>query len=166
METCLSFGSAAEYYIENSLGREIDAEEALRILEEADEAGLIHAGVNSKHLSNICNCCPCCCASMKGVTKHGLDKHKYLNALFEAVIDEEECTACEECVERCPVGAISMQETADVDRDRCLGCGLCAGVCPIEAITLHLREDMEEPFDRVLSLGMAMLEGKKKRLSE
>jgi electron transport complex protein RnfB len=163
METCLSFGAAAEYYIENGLGREIDAEEALRILGEADEAGLIHAGVNTKHLSNICNCCPCCCASMKGITKQGQDKHKYLNALFEAVVDEEECTGCEECVERCPVGAVSMEDTAVVDRDRCLGCGLCAGACPSEAIILHLREDMEEPFDRVLSLGMAMLEGKKKK---
>lgn len=166
METCLSFGAAADYYIENGLGREIDAEEALRILKEADEAGLIHAGVNTKHLSNICNCCPCCCASMKGITKKGQDKHKYLNALFEAVVDEEECTACEECVERCPVGAVRMEDTAAVDREKCLGCGLCAGVCPSGAITLRLREDMEEPFERVLHLGMAMLEGKKKKIFE
>jgi len=166
VETCLSFGAAAEYYIENGLGREIDVEEALRILKEADDAGLVHAGVNTKHLSNICNCCPCCCASMKGITKQGQDKHKYLNALFEAIVDKEACTACEECVERCPVGAVRMEDTASVDQARCLGCGLCAGVCPSGAITLRLREDMEEPFDRVLHLGMAILEGKKKRLSE
>ena len=66
LETCLSFGAAAEYYIENGIGREITPEEAIKIIEEADKAGLVHAGVNSKHLSNICNCCPCCCASMKG----------------------------------------------------------------------------------------------------
>lgn len=166
LETCLSFGAAAEYYIENGLGREIDAEEALRILKEADEAGLVHAGVNTKHLSNICNCCPCCCASMKGITRKGYDRHKYLNALFEAVVDEEECTACGECAERCPVGAIDLEDTAVVDRDRCLGCGLCAGVCPGEVITLRPREDMEEPFDRVLTLGTAMLEGKKKSRGE
>ena len=162
METCLSFGTAAEYYIENGLGREVTADEAIRILEEADKAGLVHAGVNTKHLSNICNCCPCCCASMKGITTRGYDKHRYLNALFEAVIDEEECVGCEDCVERCPVGAIDVEEAAVVDRDKCLGCGLCAGICSSEAITLRLREDMEEPFDRVLNLAMSILEGKKK----
>ncbi|MDI7252853.1 MAG: 4Fe-4S binding protein, partial [Actinomycetota bacterium] len=162
-ETCLSFGAAAEYYIENGIGREIDAEEALKILREADQAGLVHAGVNTKHLSNICNCCPCCCASMKGITKRDMDKHYFLNALFEAVVDAEECTACEACLERCPVGAVRVEETAVVDRERCLGCGLCAGTCPAEAISIVLREDREEPFERVVDMGLAILEGKEKR---
>ena len=162
VETCLSFGAAAEYYIENGIGREISAEEAIKIIEEADRAGLVHAGVNSKHLSNICNCCPCCCASMKGITKRGHDKHKYMNALFESIIDQENCIGCENCVDRCPVGAITMEDVAKVNREKCLGCGLCATACPEEAITLQLREDREEPFNRVLEMGMAILEAKKK----
>lgn len=159
-ETCLSFGAAAEYYIENGIGRRITADEAIRILEEADRAGLVHAGVNTKHLSNICNCCPCCCASMKGITGRGLDKHNFLNALFEAVIDESECTGCGDCIERCPVNAISLEEIASVGRDRCLGCGLCAAVCANNAISVELRSDREEPFERVMDLGLAILEGK------
>lgn len=159
-ETCLSFGAAAEYYIENGIGREIGVEEALEILRLADEAGLVHAGVNTKHLSNICNCCPCCCASMKGITGKGMAKHHFLNALFEAVVDGDECTGCEACTERCPVKAISVEETARVDRDACLGCGLCAGTCPSEAISIVLREDREEPFDRVVDLGLAILRRK------
>ncbi len=161
IETCLSFGVAAEYYIENGMGREITAEEAIEILHEADRAGLVHAAANVKHLSNICNCCPCCCASMKGITKWGLDKQKFMNALFEAVIDKEKCVGCEVCVDRCPVGAITVQDTAGVDRRKCLGCGLCATSCPSQAINMHQREDKVEPFERALDLGMAILKGKK-----
>lgn len=162
IETCLSFGVAAEYYIENGIGREISADEAIKIIEEADKAGLVHAGANSKHLSNICNCCPCCCASMKGITKKGLDKHKFMNSLFESIIDEETCINCGTCVERCPVGAIEMDDNAVVSREKCLGCGLCASVCSEEAITIHLREDGEEPFNRFMEMGLAILEGKRK----
>jgi len=161
-ETCLAFGAAAEYYIENGWAREITPEECIEVIEKTDKAGLVHAGVNSKHLSNICNCCPCCCATMKGITQKGFDKHRYLNALFESIIDQELCSGCGNCVDRCPVDAIILDEFAVVNRDLCLGCGLCAGVCPEEAITLHLREDEEEPYERVLALGKAVYEGKKK----
>jgi ferredoxin len=147
MEVCLSFGAAAEYYIENRIGREITADEAISIIEEADIAGLVHAGANKEHLSNICNCCPCCCASMKGITKLGHDKHKYMNAIFESIIDGDLCVGCNVCVERCPVEAISMDgDLAVVDRDKCLGCGLCHRTCLEDAIVLHLREDREEPL--------------------
>ncbi|MFW9771418.1 MAG: 4Fe-4S binding protein [Candidatus Thorarchaeota archaeon] len=162
IETCLSFGVAAEYYIENGIGRRITFEEAIQILKKADEAGLVHAGANSKHLSNICNCCPCCCGSMKGMTQFGQDKHKFMNAIFESTIEKELCVACGSCIERCPVKAISLEDIAIVDRDLCLGCGLCASVCPEQAIILKLRDDREEPFDRVLEMGMAMIEGKRK----
>lgn len=162
METCLSFGVAAEYYIETNLGRKITSKEAIQIIKEADEAGLVHAGANSKHLSNICNCCPCCCVSMKGITQFGQDKQKFMNAVFESIIDEEVCVACGNCVERCPVKAITIEDIAIVNRDLCLGCGLCASVCPEEAISLKLREDGEEPFNRVLDMGVAILEAKRR----
>jgi formate hydrogenlyase subunit 6/NADH:ubiquinone oxidoreductase subunit I len=159
-ETCLHFGAAAEYYIENRIGRQISAEEALAIIEEADRAGLVHAGVNTQHLSNLCNCCPCCCASMKGITEKGMDKHGFLNALFMATVDPDLCTGCGICAGRCPVHAISADETASVDVQKCLGCGLCSTACPVEAITMHLREDREEPFDTVIDMGLAILKGK------
>ena len=160
MENCLSFGVAAEFYIETGMGRQITADEAIEIVKKADESGLVHAGANSKHLSNICNCCPCCCASMKGITTRAQNRQKFMNALFEAVVDESQCTACGMCLDRCPVEAITVEEYASVDRDLCLGCGLCASDCSMEAITMHLREDREEPFERVFDMGMAMLQAK------
>jgi electron transport complex protein RnfB len=164
IETCLSFGVAAEYYIENGMGREITVDEAIKIIKETDESGLVHAGANSKHLSNICNCCPCCCVSMKGMIQFGLNKQKFLNAIFESIIDEVLCIACGNCVERCPVKAITLEDIAVVDRDLCLGCGLCASVCLEEAISLKPREDAIEPFNRVLEMGAAIIEAKKRNV--
>jgi len=46
MEACMSFGPAADFNIENGIGREITKEEAKQILEKAEEAGLIHCSTN------------------------------------------------------------------------------------------------------------------------
>jgi ferredoxin len=97
---------------------------------------------------------------MKGITKRGYDKHKYMNALFEAAVDEAECSGCDICADRCPVGAVAVEDTAAVDRDKCLGCGLCASECPTDAIRLVLRPDREEPFDRLSEMGREILKGK------
>jgi electron transport complex protein RnfB len=163
IENCLSFGVAAEFYIESGIGHEITADEAIRILKEADDAGLIHAGANSKHLSNICNCCPCCCAGLKALTQKGSYRERHFNPIFEPVIDADVCTACETCVERCPVGAITVEDIARVDRDKCLGCGLCSGPCPVEAIRMIVRKDVQHPFDSVAELGDAVIMAKGKK---
>ena len=46
LEACMSFGPAAEFYIENGIGREITKDEAKKILEKAEEDGLIHCSTN------------------------------------------------------------------------------------------------------------------------
>jgi hypothetical protein len=46
LEACMSFGPAADFYIENGIGREITKEEAKQILEKAEESGLIHCSSN------------------------------------------------------------------------------------------------------------------------
>ena len=55
-----------------------------------------------------------------------------------AVVDEELCTACETCLERCQMNALSMgdDDVVQVDLDRCIGCGLCVTDCPVEALKL------------------------------
>jgi uncharacterized protein (DUF362 family)/NAD-dependent dihydropyrimidine dehydrogenase PreA subunit len=51
--------------------------------------------------------------------------------------DENLCTACETCVEQCPVSALSMQENLpEVDPDKCIICFCCQEICPEKAIAL------------------------------
>ena len=55
-----------------------------------------------------------------------------------AKVNAEECTACESCVETCPVEAIEMKEdVAVIKADDCTDCGACTDACPVEAITLE-----------------------------
>jgi len=54
-----------------------------------------------------------------------------------AVVDEEKCTKCGLCLEKCRFDAIT--EDIKVDPISCEGCGVCALVCPVNAITLTER---------------------------
>jgi len=51
-----------------------------------------------------------------------------------AVIDEEKCTKCGQCREKCRFDAIT--EDIEIDSISCEGCGVCAVVCPVSTITL------------------------------
>ena len=56
-------------------------------------------------------------------------------------IDEEKCTGCGECVEKCQFYAIELNEDetrAEVDFDKCMGCGACEISCPMEAVTMRV----------------------------
>ena len=62
---------------------------------------------------------------------------------MKAIIDEEKCIACEECVEVCPVEAIEVvDEMAQVD-DTCNLCGLCVDACEYEAISMPEAEAVQ-----------------------
>jgi NAD-dependent dihydropyrimidine dehydrogenase PreA subunit len=52
-------------------------------------------------------------------------------------IVEDRCTLCGECLEECPMAAISV-DAADryvIDPDCCTDCGSCCDICPAGAIT-------------------------------
>ena len=143
VEVCLQIDRGADYAIERGSGREISKEEAHKIIQNCAEAGLIHVTMNKAGLGHfICNCCGCCCESFSMLISHGVtlcDPSRY-----QPDVDEEACTLCGACVERCVFNAISTDagEVAMVDIEKCMGCGQCAIVCPEEAISM---KEIKEP---------------------
>jgi ferredoxin len=55
-----------------------------------------------------------------------------------AIVDKDLCTGCGQCVDSCPVEAISMNDNdiAVVDPDTCVDCGDCVDICPVDAISM------------------------------
>ena len=136
LESCLVFGLGAQYYEDNRLGRGITRDEALTILERAEQAGLVLQPSNAQKVVNICTCCGCCCQILKNLKK--LPKPaEHVMSNFVARVDADRCSGCETCLERCQMEAITVAEaTAVVAQERCIGCGLCVPTCPEQAIEL------------------------------
>jgi len=147
-ETCLGFSSEEGAYDDfKYAGRVISKEEALKLLDEAAEEGLVHCTYNVQEGQRfVCNCCICCCELLKSVKEHAAP-HVLAGSHFAAVIDPDACEACGVCAEeRCPMEAIGEGNRAfKVDRARCIGCGVCVPTCSTGAITLERRADGAPP---------------------
>jgi|TARA_B100000315_G_scaffold255326_1_gene298411 ferredoxin len=144
LEVCLAIAPIPGLFDKQPWGRAISKDEAYKVIEKAEEAGLVHmtSNVENGH-SFICNCCGCCCGVLKGITKLGLDG--VVNADFYSEIDAQGCTECGLCGESvCQVDAISEgDDTFVVDRRLCIGCGVCLESCPVEAISLQPKPESE-----------------------
>ena len=147
LEACMSFGLAADYCIENGLAREITKEEAIDILRKTEESGLVHCSSNHKGGKNfICNCCGCCCKALQYLNKHDVP-WAVSQSNYYAVVDEQTCSACETCLDRCQVKAIQMvDDVAVIKTETCIGCGLCVSTCPTESISMVLKEPEQRPI--------------------
>jgi len=140
LETCMHFGDIGRWVVEYGHGREITYEEALDIIRKCEEDGLVHNGPLPYH-GILCGCCSCSCSGIRR-TKRGLP-HFLIPSPFIATCDEDTCIACRVCVDRCPVGAIKVDEVATVDRDTCIGCGLCVVGCDADSMRLERRPQAE-----------------------
>ncbi|MBW2218111.1 MAG: 4Fe-4S binding protein [Deltaproteobacteria bacterium] len=137
VEVCLQINRGADYTLDRGSGRELTKDEALEVIEKAQEAGLVHVTMNKTDAGHfICNCCGCCCQAFTLLISDGVnlcDPSRY-----KPEIDAELCSACGTCEERCWFDTIKVgdNDIAEVDAEKCLGCGQCAIGCPEEAITM------------------------------
>ena len=157
-DVCMAVGPGAHYMAEYGLGKAISKEEAYRVLERAEEEGLVHSVSNTgKYIDFICNCCICHCETLKSLKKYGPRGAAALSS-FISKVDADECIGCGDCIERCPMEALTMkEELAVVDEKRCIGCGLCIRSCPTGAIKMHNREAAPVPFVDAKQLNEAIV---------
>ena len=123
----------------------LDMDGALAILEKAAEAGLVHTVSNHKEdLYYVCNCCTCGCSLLRAISEVSI-ANVVARSAYYAVVDEDLCTGCGECLDRCQFQAISINGYSDVNAVKCVGCGVCVHHCPEDALSLTLRDQEELP---------------------
>ena len=144
VETCFMFGANAKYYVDNNMARLIDKEEAIKIIKQNDEAGLVMQPSGSQKANVMCSCCGCCCEMLQSLKKQPKPAEAAKSNYF-ARVNEDDCTGCEICFDRCQMEAITIEdETSVIDLDRCIGCGLCASTCPTQALQLVKKSDNQQ----------------------
>lgn len=144
-DVCMQFGLGAAYVIERGLGKKVTKEEARKVLKRAEEAGLVHASLNTQEIDFICNCCSCHCLILKTALSQP-KPGRVLYSGFKPVYDSGLCTGCGTCAERCPAKAVTLKENLpEVEEDRCWGCGICASSCPATAIFLEEKPETPPP---------------------
>ncbi len=162
LETCIILNQAAKYFIDRGLAHEISKEEAKELCKKFNKMGLIHTTENFSEGDHVllCNCCPCCCNPLAGITM--LDKpHSVAVAnYFASTITPENCEKCETCVENCAFNAITMKNNGpEINKERCMGCGVCVVNCPsnvLELKPLKRKEIPKNAMEMVQKIGSEM----------
>jgi ferredoxin len=144
VENCLVFAPLPGVFDHSETTRAVTKEEAMQILRQAEDAGLVHSPGNFRDGHHyICNCCTCCCGVLRTVAEFSLPT-AIASSDFVAVVDRDACAACGDCLVRCQFGAMSLTgDVCRVDPGSCVGCGLCTTVCPTEALSLQRRPEGE-----------------------
>jgi formate hydrogenlyase subunit 6/NADH:ubiquinone oxidoreductase subunit I len=146
LETCLAFGGVAEHYIRVNRGREISLDEALALLRQAEEAGLVLQPTSDRNPPAICMCCGCCCAALAAIKRHP-QPARIASSPFVAQHTPETCIGCGTCETRCQMGALVLDDgVAAFDPARCIGCGLCVTTCPSHSLALVRKPEAEQPY--------------------
>jgi len=137
LEACIQINKGADYNLARGTGKQLTKQEALDLVRQCEEDGLIHVVINKQDVDQfICNCCPCCCQTMPVLIKHNISVIE--PSRFAAQVDPDLCSSCGTCLDRCYFSAITQEgeDTAEVNPEKCMGCGLCQVTCPTEAMSM------------------------------
>lgn len=146
-ETCLAMNDAAGMILRRTHGREVTRDEALAILLQNEEDGLVLQPANAQQPEFVCSCCGCCCGMLRLQKRlpHPID---FWTSNFLGEVTVDACVRCGKCVSRCQVKAVTLTAAdgkASINRSRCIGCGLCVPTCPSHAIRLERKPDVIPP---------------------
>jgi Pyruvate/2-oxoacid:ferredoxin oxidoreductase delta subunit len=164
LDTCSSFGMAADYLVRHGMAKEVSRTEMLENIARSKELKLVLTADNIKNKPQfVCHCCKCCCNVLLGISKHGYS-NTLVTSSYISRVDEDKCKGCGLCAKGCPIEAIKMIPTIGsnsknqgkpvVDESICLGCGVCALYCRNQAMKLVKRSQQvihpETTFERVI----------------
>ena len=108
-EWCIGVGDFADYCRETNHGRDITYEEAMEILQKAEDRGYVHQITNidgENKIFGICNCAVGVCNALR--TSQLFNTPNLSASAYVAESDGEKCVACGKCVETCPAGAVRL----------------------------------------------------------
>lgn len=123
--------------------RHLTKPEAVQMLRDAEEQGLMHSVWTfvTPFIAAICNCNAASgCMAMR-ITRE-LATPIMWKGEWVAEVDAKACSGCRACEKRCPFDAmrwVPAEHRAEVAQHECWGCGVCRSACRADAITLRER---------------------------
>ena len=108
-EWCIGVGDFSDYCRETNHGRDITYEEAMEILQKAEDRGYVHQITNidgENKIFGICNCAVGVCNALR--TSQLFNTPNMSASAYTAETDPTKCVACGKCVETCPAGAVRL----------------------------------------------------------
>ena len=107
---CLAVGDCARYCDETKKdGKTLTKEQAIELLQRAEEEGFVHQITNidgENKIFAICNCAPGVCYALR--TSQLFNTPNMSRSAYTAYVDKSKCVACGKCVEVCPAGAAKL----------------------------------------------------------
>ena len=106
---CIGVGDFADYCRESGKGHDITYEEAMRILQVAEDNGFVHQITNidgENKIFGICNCNVKICNALR--TSQLFNTPNLSRSAYTAEVEKDKCVACGKCVEYCPAGAVKL----------------------------------------------------------
>ena len=163
METCLTFGLVAQYYIDNGIGKALTPDELMDKIDACEAANLVPFSTNSKDIVNMCMCDKDACQLFRNLRKFPKPA-KEVHAAFHARIHREACIGCGKCIKKCQIDAIVPTEipatkktfVQQVDNDRCIGCGLCVGACKQGALAMVENKTQPDVPENAVDMSVRM----------